>query len=66
MRSSSFFSPVYELPPGGGSRHPQAAGITLVGYDAGRFMNLLQRLKPLSLGYAFAALETATYNDGVK
>jgi hypothetical protein len=54
-----------KLPPGGGSRHPQAAGITLVAMMPSVYECVVLGLKPRVVGLWFAAVETAAYNDGV-
>jgi hypothetical protein len=54
-----------KLPPGGGSRHPQAAGITLVAMMPLVYECVVQGLKPRVVGLCSAAVETAAYNDDV-
>jgi hypothetical protein len=49
-----------KLPPGGGSRHPQAAGITLVAMMP-FYENLLQGLKPLFFLPSFGGVETPPF-----
>jgi len=54
-----------KLPPGGGSRHPQAAGITLVAMMPSVYECASGAKAPSCLSVSFPAVETAGYNDGI-